>query len=226
MVFAERTLAPPGRRRSPPVAKKARLQRAIFPEGLSCDRSGYRTPLTSDAFAACAWIPGRGQRSCPGDDGGRTPWGCRKRTPGQGLAEGGWWSWIRCGSSWLRGRYPPWSSTTWKPRNGRHRVPADSPDDGSAGRIRFQQHGLPGSRNPSEGRRRISARPANASPWRPGDDRRPRFVPAPFVGARKDNLGVGVYPRRIGQRTDCGVSCPRRPAPDRSPHAALTPAGH
>jgi hypothetical protein len=65
LAFAERALGDPWALwRSLPVAKKARLQRAIFPEGLSCDRSGYRTPLTSDAFAACAWISRKGQRWC------------------------------------------------------------------------------------------------------------------------------------------------------------------
>ena len=37
-----------------PVAKKTRLQTAIFPEGLARDGSSYQIPVTSQAFAACA----------------------------------------------------------------------------------------------------------------------------------------------------------------------------
>ncbi len=59
LTFAERVLGDPRQpRRSLPVTKKARLQRAIFPDGLVHDGSAYRTPVTGGAFALCAELAG------------------------------------------------------------------------------------------------------------------------------------------------------------------------
>ncbi len=55
LTFAEQVLGDPGALwRSLPVAKKIRLQSAIFPKGLAFDGQSYRTAVTGAAFAACA----------------------------------------------------------------------------------------------------------------------------------------------------------------------------
>jgi hypothetical protein len=91
LAFAEQVLGDPGALwRSLPVAKKVRLQSAIFPEGLAFDGRSYRTAVTSAAFAACADLAAGKAEWCPCVLRTRTPSVHSPRTPWRGV-EG----WIR-----------------------------------------------------------------------------------------------------------------------------------
>jgi site-specific DNA recombinase len=83
LAFAEQVLGDPGALwRSLPVAKKIRLQQAIFPEGLAFDGQSYRTAVTGAAFAACAELAA--------ENGGWRPCTLRARTPCQHETRTAW----------------------------------------------------------------------------------------------------------------------------------------